>query len=105
MRPRYEKGRVRARVKIPREINGPGEQNETLSWTDQGFDIYSSLSKSWVRHCLQGSHRYQGVATKFRLGEDGFCLGERIQVSQNQLPPNSDFSSDFAHFILKFWKF
>ena len=34
----------------------------------------------------------RGVATKFRLGG-------RIQVSQNHLPPNSDFSSDFAHFI------
>ena len=26
--------------------------------------------------------------------------GGRIQVSQNHLPPNSDFSSDFAYFIL-----
>ena len=25
----------------------------------------------------------------------------RIQVSRNHLPPNSDFSSDFAHFILE----
>ena len=32
------------------------------------------------------------VATKFRLGG-------RVQVSQNHLPPNSNFSSDFAHFI------
>ena len=30
----------------------------------------------------------------FRLGGGG-----RIQVSQNHLPPNSDFSPDFAHFV------
>ena len=35
----------------------------------------------------------RGVATKFRLGG-------RIQVSQNHLLPNSDFSSGFGHFIL-----
>ena len=34
----------------------------------------------------------RGVATKF-------WLGGRIQVIQNHLPPNSDFSWDFAHFI------
>ena len=27
--------------------------------------------------------------------------GGQIQVSQNHLPPNSDFYSDFAHFILE----
>ena len=32
---------------------------------------------------------------------DGFRLGGRIQVSQNHLSQNSDFSSDFARFILK----
>ena len=34
-------------------------------------------------------------------GGDRFRLGGQIQVSQNHLPPNSDFSSDFAHFILE----
>ena len=43
----------------------------------------------------------RGVATNFRRGGDGTCLGGRIQVSQNHLPPNSDFSSDFAQFILE----
>ena len=51
------------------------------------------------------SHTARGVATKFRLGrEDGFRLGGRIHVSENHLPPNSDFSSDFAHFVLKILK-
>ena len=36
----------------------------------------------------------RGVATKFRLRG-------RIQKSQNHLPSNSDFSSDFAHFNLE----
>ena len=36
----------------------------------------------------------RGVAMKFRMRG-------RTQVSQNQLSPNSDLSSDFAHFILK----
>ena len=30
-----------------------------------------------------------------------FDWGGRIQVSQNHLPPNSNFSSDFTHFILE----
>ena len=30
-----------------------------------------------------------------------FGQGERIQVRQNRLLPNSDFSSDFGHFIFK----
>ena len=27
--------------------------------------------------------------------------GEQIQMNQSHLPPNSDFSSDFGHFILE----
>ena len=47
------------------------------------------------------------VNTKFRLG--GWMLtggGGRgqIQASQSHLSPNSDFSSDFAHFILEILK-
>ena len=38
----------------------------------------------------------RGVATNFRLG-GRILTGGRIKVSRNHLPPNSDFSSDFAH--------
>ena len=41
----------------------------------------------------------RGVATNFRLGGTTPDRGGRIQVSQNHLPPNSDFSSVFAHFV------
>ena len=30
--------------------------------------------------------------------------GGRILVCEPHLPPNSDFSSDFGHFMLKIWK-
>ena len=40
---------------------------------------------------------------KFRLW-GWIPTGGRIQVSQNHLPPNSKFSSDFGHFILKMLK-
>ena len=43
----------------------------------------------------------RGVATKFRLGGRIQTEGRRIQVIQNHLPPNSDLSSDFAHFSLE----
>ena len=33
-----------------------------------------------------------------------FDWGGRTLVRQTHLPPNSDFSSDFGHFILKIWK-
>ena len=43
----------------------------------------------------------RGVATKFQLGGQIPTGGGQIQVSQNHLPPNSDFSSDFTYFISK----
>ena len=43
----------------------------------------------------------QGRRHEFSIGgTDSDWEGERIQVNQNHLPPNSDFSSDFGHFIL-----
>ena len=44
----------------------------------------------------------RGVATNFRLGgRIPTGGGGRIQVNENHLPPNSDFSSDFGHIILE----
>ena len=39
-----------------------------------------------------------------RGGGVGSRLGGRIQVSQNHLPPNSDFSSDFGNFSLEIFE-
>ena len=38
---------------------------------------------------------------KFWLIGDRFWLVGQIQVSQNHVPQNSNFFSDFAHFILE----
>ena len=45
----------------------------------------------------------RGVATMIRRGGGGrIATGVgRIQLSQNHLPQNSDFYSDFTHFILE----
>ena len=50
----------------------------------------------------------QGRRNEVSMGEGGGGGGGadsdwkgRIQVSRNHLPPSSDFSSDFAHFILE----
>ena len=46
----------------------------------------------------------KGVATKFQLGGGADSDWGTASGGQNHLPPNSDFSSDFAHFILKILK-
>ena len=48
-------------------------------------------------------HVSSGVATKFQLG-GRILTGGQSQVGGNHLTPNSDFSSDFPHFILEILK-
>ena len=45
----------------------------------------------------------RGVTTKYRLGRTDSDWGW-IQVSQNHLHPNSDFSSEFENFVLEILK-
>ena len=56
-----------------------------------------------LKEKVVGILAHRGVVTKFRLGggTDRDWGDGRTQVNRNHLPPNSDFSSDFAHFSLE----
>ena len=59
--------------------------------------IWLAIDVAGNASCAQG--RRHDVSMGGGGGADSDWNG-RIQVSQNYLPPNSDFSSNFAHFIL-----
>ena len=77
--------------------------------------IYGSLSAKY-RHLYGFHYKGQGcqlfkmivsarpISTGTLASPRCFDLGGRTQVRQTHLPPSSDFSSDFVHFILKMLK-
>ena len=60
--------------------------------------IRTEILKKWTSRMSHKQGRRHDFSTGGQIPTGG---GGQIRVNQNHLPPNSNFSSDFGHFILK----